>query len=302
MIEEKKDCCAQHDIKKESEGCKDETMKEAYNAGRSPNQILITVLVVVVALNILTMGFFTYSVNGKLNEAIDLTKPQKAKLTLVRADDCPLCGDLVQYKNVVKAQNVELSDDVVVGNNSEEGKQLIKDFGLTRLPALVLVTDENLKSEIAKTLEKDSRRIGENTIVWEKASPPYLDVQTKNISGLVDVVYITDKRCANCYSPVQMHRQVLQNYGVAILSEKTVDVLDVEGKELVSKYKIDQVPTVILMGAENYGALLNVWRQVGTAEPDGALVFRKNEVINQTYKDLATDRVVLPTFAPTQTQ
>jgi len=272
-------------------------MKEAHNAGRSPNQILITVLAVVVAINILTMGFFTYSVNSKLNEAIDLTKPQKAKLTLVRADDCPLCGDLVQYKNVVKAQNVELSDDVVVGSNSEEGKQLIKDLGLTRLPALVFVTDENLKSEIAKTLEKDSRRIGENTIVWEKVYPPYLDIQTKNVSGLVDVIYITDKRCANCYDPLQIHRQVLQNYGVVISSEKVVDVLDAVGNELVSKYNIEQVPTVLLFGTENYSTFLNIWSQVGTIEDDGMLVFRKPEVLNQTYKNLITGVVIEPLVA-----
>ncbi|MDP2683705.1 MAG: hypothetical protein Q8P20_01485 [bacterium] len=302
MTEEKKihkDCCVGHNDEINSDCCKDEKVE---SKKMEPNQVLIAILAVVVAVNILVMGYFTYSVNSKLNEAIDLTKPQEGAVTLVRVDDCPLCGDLAVYKKALGAQNVELTDDSIVGSGSAEGKELVEKYGLKKLPALIFVASDDLQSNIAKALEKDSRKVGENTIVWEKVGPPYLLTESNSISGLVDVIYLTDKRCVGCYSPLQAHRPVLQGYGVAVASEKTVDVLDTEGKELVSKYNIEQVPTMILSGAGNYEALLNVWRQVGTIEEDGVLVFRKNEVMNQTYKDLTTGKTIIPPSTPAQTQ
>jgi len=289
MIEEKKelDCCKNKDLMEQSDGIK----KSKGNL----NQALLGILGIVAAVNILTMGYFTYSVNDKLNEAIDVTKPQTGELTLVKVDDCPMCGDLAEYKKIISAQNVELTDEEIISNKSDEGKKLIEEFGLKKLPALVFVAEENLKSNIAKALEKDSRKVGANTIIWEKNYPPYLNVGVNNVSGLVDVVYLTDSRCKDCYNPLQIHRPILQNFGVAVLSEKQVDVLDTEGKELVSKYNIQAVPTVILSAdAGQYLPLLSVWRQVGTSESDGSLVFREMEALNSTYKDLITEKVIVP--------
>ena len=66
-----------------------------------------------------------------------------------------------------------------------------------------------------------------------------------------------------------------------------------EGKNLVGKYNIKKVPTVLLSPeASAYEALSQVWERVGTVESDGVFVFREMEAINQTYKDLNNNKIV----------
>ena len=53
------------------------------------------------------------------------------------------------------------------------------------------------------------------------------------------------------------------------------------------------MPTIILTGdADKYPSMTGVWPTVGTVEDDGAYIFRKVEVLRQTYKDLTTGEVV----------
>lgn len=296
-------CCKENYEGEAQECCKDREENEkagsvGVNEVKAPsnlNQMLIGALALVVVVNILVMGYFTYSVNNKLDDAIDLTKPQEGKVTLVTADNCALCGDLAIYKKALSAQNVELSDDLVVSGSSEEGKKLISDFGLKMLPALVFVADDEIKSNISKALEKDSRKIENNVIVWEKSYAPYFDIDSNQILGMVNVVYLTDKRCKDCYNAVQVHRPILQNMGIAIAKDEQVDVLDEGGKELVKKYNIQNVPMIILSSeAAAYEGLSQLWAQVGTIEDDGNYIFRKIDLLNVKYKDLTTGRVIEP--------
>lgn len=304
----KNDCCKENYEGVLQDCCKDNNENEqagsvGINEVKAPsnlNQMLIGVLAIVVVVNIFVMGYFTYSVNNKLDDAIDLTKSQVGKVTLITADNCALCGDLAVYKKTLSAQNIELSDDVVLSGSSEEGKKLISDFGLKTLPALVFMTNDEIKSNISKALEKDSRKIENNVIVWEKSFAPYFDINLNQILGMVNVVYLTDKRCKDCYNAVQVHRPILQNMGIAIAKDEQVDVLDERGKELVKKYNIQNIPMIILSAeAAAYEGLAQLWTQVGTIEDDGNYLFRKIDVLNVKYKDLTTGRIITP-LPPTQ--
>ena len=87
-----------------------------------------------------------------------------------------------------------------------------------------------------------------------------------------------------------------QAFGIVLDEEKTLDISSAEGKNLVSKYKIEKIPaTVISLDADAYPALKQVWidpRQgVGTIESDGWYVFRATEAMG-TWKNTTSGQVV----------
>ncbi len=119
-----------------------------------------------------------------------------------------------------------------------------------------------------------------------------MDITEKKVKGLVTLTLLDDKSCTECYN-VSLHKLVLDRFNMYIEDERMVDITDSEGKYLINKYSITQVPTIILSGeVSEYTALTNIWDQVGTVEEDGSYVFRKLEVMG-TYKDLTADKVVV---------
>lgn len=126
---------------------------------------------------------------------------------------------------------------------------------------------------------------------------PYRDVTKGQIVGLVDVVYLTDSSCTDCYKPQEVHKNILtQGFGVGIRSEQSVDANSPYGKSLVSKYKITQVPTLLISPeVAEYSGIKQVWPQVGTTEPDGWYVFRQVSRLGSViYKDFTSNQVVRP--------
>jgi len=261
-----------------------------------PMQTLIAILGTAVILNILVMGWFTFSVNDKLTEAVESTKPQTGLLTLILPSDCDACGEMEAYVQHLESQNISITDTRRLDASSDTAKTLVKEKGITTLPAMIFVSDKAIRDALTNaTKEAGSRLSGENSLVWEKNQPPSVDVQSGTTSGLVTVTYLTDKSCATCYDVVSAQRSVLQRFGVGIASEQVLDVTDASAKSLITAYTIQDVPTIILsQEAGVYDALMQVWPQVGTKESDGVYVFREMQAIGGTYKNVTTGKITTP--------
>jgi hypothetical protein len=81
---------------------------------------------------------------------------------------------------------------------------------------------------------------------------------------------------------------------LAIDEESIVDTGSDEGKQLLDKYDIENVPTIILDGdLEVYDNFKAVWENVGTIEDDGTYVFRTITAMGQgiVYNDLAAGEI-----------
>ncbi|PJA89882.1 MAG: hypothetical protein CO137_01820 [Candidatus Magasanikbacteria bacterium CG_4_9_14_3_um_filter_32_9] len=287
-------------VKKEPSCC-DEKKEKKYNSPvflanlrKNLTQTLIAFLGLAVAINIIVMTYFTVTVNKKLGEAIDITKPQEGKLTLIVPLNCPNCGDLTVEKKKFLAENVEITDDKILSADSEEAKNIINEFGLQRLPALVFQSEKEIKNQLVRAFKDDAQLDQEKTIVWEPKQPLYFDVNSNMVVGMVKAIYITDNSCTECYDVMSTQRSVFQQFGIVFASEKTVDISEVDGKNLLDKYKITSVPTIIMSPeTKEYENLNSVWSKVGTIELDGAYVFRNLNAINVIYKDLATGEMIL---------
>lgn len=276
--------------------CKSDLKKNTTKPEKKLLQLVAIVLSAVVILNIFVITWFTYSVNAKLDTAIEKTSPQKGSLTLIVPTECSECGELESERNSFSKLRVSIEDEIKFDSSSSQAQELMKAYNITKLPALIFESEKEIREDIVQASTETGARVSEmNKLVWEKEAAPYFDVQNNTIEGLVSVTYITDSSCETCYDVISVQRSALQRFGVAIASEDIVDISSTRGKELLETYSINAVPTIIVSSkAESYSSLMQVWPQVGTREQDGVYVFRKLDALNGTYKDLKTGIIISP--------
>lgn len=219
----------------------------------------------------------------------------------------PLCTGCIDPKLTVesyKKAGIKIAEERQLAWNSPEAQNLIAKYKITKLPTFLLSSDidnyDTVKTNWTNigTVEEDKTYIARNLFL------PYRDLEKGKIVGLIDLIYLTDATCKDCYDPIKTQKNILtQGYGVVLRSERTVDTSSLEGRNLVSQYKVTKVPTIILSPeTDDYAGLKNVWKSVGTVEPNGWYVFREMGMLGSvTYKDLTTNQIVSPAQQPAST-
>ncbi len=216
----------------------------------------------------------------------------KVSTILLESSSCEQCGDLSRISGVLEQSGIAVSERKKIDASTEEGQELIKKLEIRKLPAFLISSDINAYPFAEKI--KQSGVAEKNGYYVLESPPPYVEVQTGRVRGIVNLMLVTSIICPNCYD-VRMHKQIFSQVGLAIESEETVDISSAEGIELKMKYNMEKVPTVILSGDVGvYEWLSQVWEEVGTVEEDGAYVFRNVEQLGPgiVYQDLKKGEIV----------
>ncbi|PJC36830.1 hypothetical protein CO046_03720 [Candidatus Peregrinibacteria bacterium CG_4_9_14_0_2_um_filter_53_11] len=249
----------------------------------------------VLALNVLVLGAYTVITNIKVSEALEIIKPQTASITIISEKSCEECRTMEALERNITAQNVEITDRKELSADQDEAKDFLEEYEITKLPALIFTADTRINNSLQKAFEKNSTVISDKVILWEQRFPPFYDLASKETQGQIDVIYLSDKSCEECYDPAEIFAGVFKNFGISVNDGEIVDLTDPEGTELVKKYDIKDVPTVILSeDTALYGEFASVWAGVGSVEEDGKYVFRKMESIKQTSRNLETGEITKP--------
>lgn len=176
--------------------------------------------------------------------------------------------------------------------SSEEGKAIIRKYGLTKVPSLVVSREAGYYPGFNESWYKIGTFV-EDSFVLRYQNPPYMNLETQEERGIVKMTLIDDSSCVSCYDP-RIHKNILSRFGVNPVYQEIVDISSTEGMEFLKTYNITAVPTVILSKeVGEYQTLAGIWAQVGTVENDGAYVFRVLDAIGKpVYKNLATGSIV----------
>ncbi len=231
------------------------------------------------------------------------TGAAKGRVTAMLVTD-KACSDCTDYAPVVeqlKGAGVKISDVESVDFADEEGKAIVKQYNLSRVPSIVLSSDLNEYAKVTEGWSNVGTIESDGSFVLRQTTPPFRDVAKDAILGRVSVVYLSDESCSQCYN-ASLHRPILLNFGLKLVDEKNVSISSQEGKDLVKKYNISAVPTILVSpDAKEYSGFMGVWAQVGSNETDGWLVFReiKTALQGRVYKDLSTGEIVGLTPSPT---
>jgi thiol-disulfide isomerase/thioredoxin len=225
----------------------------------------------------------------------------RVSITSLVDSSCGKCVSLAGIVGAFKQAGVKIVEEKTVEYKSEEGRQLVSKFGVREIPALIIskdILDYDSIKQIWKQLNTTEK---EGFFALHSTIPPYIDVSTDKVVGLVTLIMLNDKTCNICYD-VLVNKQIIARFGIATDKEFSYDVNSDEGKDLINKYKITKVPIIILSPETNvYDSFTQVWDQVGTIENDGWYVMRSPGVLG-AYKDLSTNQIVQPQQQGTSTR
>lgn len=215
---------------------------------------------------------------------------------------CSRCPNPKAIVDQLKNLGVKIASQKEISWDSASGQQIINQYKITEVPTFLLSPDADFYDVVKNNWKQIGTVESDKTYVMRNVFPPYRDLQKNQITGLVDVIYLTDSTCKDCYKPEIVHKDILtKGLGVVLRGERTVDINSTEGKNLIAQYKITKVPTVILSPqVDAYTGLKNAWKTVGTVDVNGWYIFREIGQIgaNITYKDLTTDQVIRPAQPP----
>lgn len=256
----------------------------------------LVVLGLVMSLGALFVWNARSTIAWNVTQKEDAEKPAEIELTLITPTSCEVCVDGNILLDTIKKQNVNILDSETFVADSAEGSTLIEAYGITRAPA-VLVRGQFEKENVREFFSSMGGEKNEDgTLILQITQPVYVDLTTDGIVGLIDMIYLTDSSCSDCYDPTQ-HKAILENnFGVRFQSERTVDVASIEGRALLSQYAINQIPTILLSSsASAYDRLTAAWQEVGSVEEDNTYIFRQNKALgNVVYKNLETGETLRP--------
>ncbi len=246
-----------------------------------------------VALIIVAAGSFVFAIWGMLgfSHAPFASFAGKAQVITLSVGDCKECSSPASFLSELETQGLVIGKNRSVPADSREGKKLIEQYKITKLPTVLL---RKASAGVQSVVAQFGDLASDGTFVLRDVVPPYRDVVTNATKGRFGIILLTDKTCKECYDAT-LHKTPLSRLGMVPSDEKTVDIADPEGKLLIEKYHIETVPTLIMQGdLGEYQSLSQVWSQVGTIEPDGAYIFRKGQESMGTYRVLKTQEIKKP--------
>jgi hypothetical protein len=199
--------------------------------------------------------------------------------------NCKDCSSMSPIKDQFEKIGIKVESYEIIDSSSIEGEKLINENDLTFLPSLLVTKDIAEYWWIFDQMKKSFNE-KDNYYVLNFKSLPYREISTGQIKGIVDITYISDKTCEDCFNVTKL-KVAFQNLGVFINNEEYIDISTTKGKNLLSEYNITAVPTVIFSKEiQDYDTIKEVLEEVGSFEKEGVFVFRKLDALNEKYKKL----------------
>lgn len=219
---------------------------------------------------------------------IDLNlRDVKGLVNLIEIQDssCGDCMPLSNIQNSLKDAGIKIKNYEIINSLSENGKNLIQENDLKFTPSLLISKDIEKYWWIFPKI-KNAFIEKENYYLLNMQLPPYKEISSGKVKGKVDLTYINDKSCSDCFNITEL-KGSFQGLGIFINSEKYIDVSASDGKEIIAKYNITKVPTIILSKEiSDYETLNKQLLQIGTFEKDEVFVFRELDKLNVKYQEI----------------
>ncbi len=254
--------------------------------------VLLSVFLLLSVIRSYYLKTYTTEIFKKIKEIKEEIRPANLQFIKIVDSSCSDCFNIDVISNLIKTYlRVNITKVETMEFTSEEAKKLISQYNIKIIPTLIIL------GEITKpTIENYWAQLNGKKfdgIIYIESLPPYRNLESGKVEGLIHLIELTDSSCSTCYD-VSLHKQILKRFGLVIKNESIYDINSTIGREILNKYNITKVPTILLSSdARIYPNFINVWYQVGSIEKDGWLVFRATEIMG-TYKDVLAGKIVKP--------
>lgn len=215
-------------------------------------------------------------------------------VTITRIIDsaCTECFNISLIEDQMTTAGIIVKNRETIEASSEKGKQLIEKYNIENIPTMLFNEELLAYEQIQQVWNDFGTQEEDGTLVLRTLNPPYKNVETGKLEGAVTMTYIVDKTCTNCFETTAYNKLLKDSFSLYVKEEKMVDASTTEGKNLIKKYNITMIPTVILsQDASAYPTLSTAWAQVGTSEADGTYVFRQIGQLESYLKSIGEELV-----------
>lgn len=196
--------------------------------------IIIFILIVLFAILLLFPN-----ITNPLKNIINREKVYS--IEIIKISGCEDCFNLDSIlSSLDEIDNIKIKNEREIDYNSAEGKKLISKYNLQTIPTLIIESNQIDKIQLDNTLFRKSGKAA----IFDK-SVPYIDLDSGEIVGLVNLTGIYDPSCSECVDLTNTKKQ-LEAFGIKINNYETIDISSEKGKELAVKNKINYVPTLLI--------------------------------------------------------
>ena len=235
---------------------------------------LVALVLLVVASSVLILQ--TQSLlKEQIVKAEEAARPGKIELIQL-SSSCDDCFNIDAVVNSVKSAKVELINEKQVDASSEEGKELVKKYGIEKLPSLI-VTGELDKVSLTNFVKQ------EDALIFNGVKPPYEDANG-NVVGKVSATILSAPSCELCTDFTLLINQLVQT-GIVINKVETFEWS--EKKDLIEKYAVKKAPAVLISkDIDAYPEIAQNLKQMSTELTDYYVLES-----NQPYVNTSTGKV-----------
>ena len=243
---------------------------------------ILGILFIISVYNLVILGNMQMISNVKLEEVQNLNTDKTSfnvDATIIKYSECKECTDFIIAINEFRKLGVKINEPVFY--EFDEAQSLIDKYKIDKVPTLILSEEAKNYKQIIDVWQNIGTIESNGVFIVRNFNPPYYDLKSKIVKGMVDIVFIKDKTCVKCYD-VMKNKLALEKLRVYIKNEVSVDAGDNEGKSLIKKYKIRKIPTFIMSKeAMDYPQFDTIWSSVGYVADDGTLIFSNVESITK---------------------
>ena len=262
-----------------------ETKKEVSNFALSKIILVVAVLATVIGALAATKTLVT--VNKNIAAAEEEARPANVSVIKIVTPDCQDCFSVDLAVDAFKRQNVKVEEEKTLVFGSPEADASVKQLSIKRIPTYIVSGEVN-KSNL-EGFVKNNGEITNDTFVFTKVTPVFIDTESKQEIGKVIATILTDPSCTQCVDP-KLTLEGFKKSGVKIIDEREVVWNSFDGRKIIDQFKITKLPTFILSPEiDFYDNVKAGWSNIGTIERDKTYVARN---LFFPYRDLEENRIL----------
>ncbi|GEM_PF-1369487 len=197
---------------------------------------------------------------------------------------CASCFDPLQSNEMqLLLKNIKVKSVKRVEAGSVNGKKIVEKYHLGFVPALIFsreIRDYNFFSQFAPlgSIEADG------SFVVRTKFPPYKDLDSNTVKGLLSVTVIEPTQCWACRDAKDLLSFLNSRLGLRFSNVSVIDANTASARTLSDQYSIQYAPAALITGNINlYPGMEDAFPKIGRVFKDGVHAFDNPLLLGQGY-------------------
>ena len=101
------------------------------------NTFIVGFIIAFVVINLVIGLILIFNMNKKIADAEEATRPAQISLTIIKDNSCADCFDVNLALDVLKANNVEITDEKTLDYKEPDAQKLLNDLNIHKVPTFI---------------------------------------------------------------------------------------------------------------------------------------------------------------------